>query len=249
VLQVARRLYMLSILETKRPDLTPMHLSLVANMLTPLVVFFESTSGGGGGNGGSGGDSSGGGDDRSVDRWNKGLSSEAAAARRKLCLLHLDFFQPNPMRLETFFTLMAICFGLILRLNYPQAVQLVQGPGFPDLETREVTDPDTAMTAFALHTMSMKALGPSLSPDKRKPLAWVPSDPFLGPLLRRRACSNCGLLPPDFMQCFQICSLCKDPAAGQFCCREPCFAAFWRGGHKNTCAGRGKGKKGKEAGK
>jgi hypothetical protein len=41
----------------------------------------------------------------------------------------------------------------------------------------------------------------------------------------------------------QVCSLCNDPAAGRFCSRDPYFAAFWRGGHKNTRAGRDKRKK------
>jgi hypothetical protein len=45
------------------------------------------------------------------------------------------------------------------------------------------------------------------------------------------------------LKSFQACSLCKDPAAGRFCCKDPCFAAFWKGGHKNECKGRDKGAK------
>jgi hypothetical protein len=48
---------------------------------------------------------------------------------------------------------------------------------------------------------------------------------------------------------FQVCSLCNDPSVGLFCCKEPCFATFWRGGHKRVCTGRDKlKKKGKEIG-
>jgi hypothetical protein len=74
---------------------------------------------------------------------------------------------------------------------------------------------------------------------------WVPLNPFLGALFRRYCCRTCRVLSaPDVK--LQVCSLCKDPAAGLFCCKEPCFAAFWRGGHKNECAGRDKMKKEKK---
>jgi hypothetical protein len=79
--------------------------------------------------------------------------------------------------------------------------------------------------------------------DGRRVVEWVPSDPFLGPLYRGRCCSTCGLLPGAGNKLFQVCSLCKDPKAGQFCCKDPCFAAFWKAGHKKECAGRDKLKK------
>jgi hypothetical protein len=67
----------------------------------------------------------------------------------------------------------------------------------------------------------------------------IATDPFLGPVYRRRACRTCQLLPRDVLApLFQVCSLCQDPAVGRFCCKEPCYAAFWRGGHKKDCAGR-----------
>jgi hypothetical protein len=67
------------------------------------------------------------------------------------------------------------------------------------------------------------------------------SDPFLGPIYRSRRCATCGVLPGRFTDPpFAFCSLCNDPAAGRFCSREPCFAAFWRGGHKKECKGKDK---------
>jgi hypothetical protein len=69
---------------------------------------------------------------------------------------------------------------------------------------------------------------------------FVKEDAYLGPLFRHRACRTCGLLPADPTQLYAFCSLCRDPAAGRFCCREPCFAKAWAAGHKSTCAGRKK---------
>jgi hypothetical protein len=74
----------------------------------------------------------------------------------------------------------------------------------------------------------------------------VSEDEFLAPLYYSRACKSCGLVPRDPAGAFLFCSLCRDPAAGRFCCKDPCFAAFWKGGHKHECAGRDKLKKRKD---
>jgi hypothetical protein len=83
--------------------------------------------------------------------------------------------------------------------------------------------------------------------DKVHVHPWVLSDPYLGPVYRQRCCFSCGLIPKMYCdKAFAYCALCRDPAAGRFCCKEPCFAAAWAAGHKKECAGRDKlRKKGK----
>jgi hypothetical protein len=91
--------------------------------------------------------------------------------------------------------------------------------------------------------------GETDSKGLRRVADWIPSDPFLGPIYRSRCCKNpaCGILPAKAHEQFLFCSLCKDPAAGRFCCKDPCFAAFWKGGHNRECAGRHKLKEAKKA--
>jgi hypothetical protein len=73
-------------------------------------------------------------------------------------------------------------------------------------------------------------------------------NPYVVALKRRCCCTTCGRLPP-LEKTFPHCALCRDPACGRFCSKRPCFEAFWRAGHRDTCAGRGKGKGDKKGGK
>jgi hypothetical protein len=56
-------------------------------------------------------------------------------------------------------------------------------------------------------------------------------------LYERVKCATCGRIPGDISAAFSYCSLCRDPAAGRFCCKDPCFRDFWTKGHRDTCAG------------
>jgi hypothetical protein len=68
--------------------------------------------------------------------------------------------------------------------------------------------------------------------------------PFASEIFAPLRCGTCQRIPSAAALAqgrrFQVCSLCEDPAVGRFCCRTPCFGAFWLGGHKGTCAGRHK---------
>jgi hypothetical protein len=76
---------------------------------------------------------------------------------------------------------------------------------------------------------------------KRRAKDWIPENPYVGPIYLKRSCRACGILPlHEDDKAFQVCSLCNDPAAGRFCSRDPCFVAFWKGGHKKECSGRDK---------
>jgi hypothetical protein len=70
----------------------------------------------------------------------------------------------------------------------------------------------------------------------------VKKDPVLFDLYTSRSCFTCGRLPSKPYLVFNFCSLCRDPAAGRFCCKDPCFKKAWKKGHKEVCAGRDKGK-------
>jgi hypothetical protein len=109
------------------------------------------------------------------------------------------------------------------------------------------TDPnyDAAASFHVLDlfcTGTEAASGGDNSGKRRVGVDMVLTDPFLAPLARRWCCRTCGLLG-SATKSFQACSLCLDPSVGRFCSKEPCFAAFWRGGHKRDCAGRDKMKK------
>jgi hypothetical protein len=93
-----------------------------------------------------------------------------------------------------------------------------------------------------LSLMYMYIGGLSAGREKVPVPPWIPDDPFFGPVYERRGpCRTCGLLPGHVIDPpYSFCSLCRDPSVGRFCSKEPCFAAFWRGGHKKECAGRHK---------
>jgi hypothetical protein len=76
----------------------------------------------------------------------------------------------------------------------------------------------------------------------------VEEEPLMMEVWRRRSCFTCGRLPDALEKEFNYCSLCRDPAAGRFCCKEPCFREAWKKGHKEVCAGRDKGKDKKKGG-
>jgi uncharacterized membrane protein YgcG len=220
--------------------LKPQHRALVVNMCVPLVIFLDESTSGGGSGGSGGGSSSGGGASRSSGGGKQSeLSPAAAASRRYLCtsLITECLRRENLLGTEMFIHL-CYAFGTMLGLSVGAAADLLMGAEEPSSERAKAP---AASALLHYHT--------STNPDgKRKVEDWVPLDPFLGPLYRRDCCVSCGLLPGHSSKQFQVCSLCKDPAAGQFCCKDPCFAAFWRGGHRDTCAGRDKLKKKKRKG-
>jgi uncharacterized membrane protein YgcG len=162
------------------------------------------------------------------------LSPEAAAARRALCIECLITYFSKFHHISG---TAALCF--LISLIGTALGKTMRETG--EFLFRDPLDLKEAPAVFSiLHGYTNTAGG-----EKCRPMDWVPSDPFLGPIYRSRCCTNpnCGLLPGDPYLQFQVCSLCKDPAVGHFCCKEPCFAAFWRAGHKDTCAGRDKHKK------
>jgi hypothetical protein len=77
----------------------------------------------------------------------------------------------------------------------------------------------------------------------------VQADRYFGALYANRKCATCGIIPKEFAKTYAFCSACGDPKAGRFCCKDPCFVAFWKGGHKNECAGRHKLKEAKKKAK
>jgi uncharacterized membrane protein YgcG len=220
------------------------HCALVVNMCVPMVTFLDASSSNNGSgsassSGGGGSRQSGGGASRSSGGGKQSeLSPAAPASRRYLCTsLIMDCLRRDQLPGKEMFIDLCYAFGTVLGLSMAAAVDLLA----------DASEPITRMKAPAANALLHRSA--SDAPDgKRKVEDWVPSDPFLAPLYHNECCSTCGLIPGDYSQQFQICSLCKDPAAGQFCCKEPCFAAFWRAGHKNTCAGRDKVKKRGEGG-
>jgi hypothetical protein len=162
------------------------------------------------------------------------LSPEAAGARRRICI---DFLIDNAKRDAgpSLYDL-ATSFGTVLGSSLLVGMRLFH----PDCTPAPGMEAAWSQPAEAhLLYRYCAVLG-----DKGRPQEWITSCPFLGPLSRRRLCRTCGLVPGAVTdKPFQACSLCLDPSVGRFCCKEPCFAAFWRGGHKRECAGRDKMKK------
>jgi hypothetical protein len=215
----------------------------VVNSLIPYLVLCSGSSGGGGGGGGGG--------DRGA-RAGRTLSPEAAASRRQLCLRTVyQLVDLAPYIAPEFTHKTLIVMGTALGLTFQEADKLMvyrgdtaaAGPGEPPKRAAALRDLPASVLLLSLFAKDVD------EGRKHKVMDFVHSDPFLGPLYRERCCSVCGLLPGDFVAELKVCALCKDPAAGQFCCKDPCFATFWKNGHKNTCrgrdkAGKGKGKKG-----
>jgi hypothetical protein len=192
--------------------------AVLDNVLVPWIFALEGSRGGGG-EGGEGG----------------GLSPEAAASRCKMCVMMLSSVVRGE---ET--TNSDILMGIVLCLGTMLDTPI--GEASDHFGLAVVASP-AINQAPAVMGLLLKYYADATTEGKAKPCDWVSSDPFLSILYRARSCSTCGLLPGEPHLQFQVCSLCKDPAVGHFCCKEPCFAAFWRAGHKNTCAGRDKQKK------
>jgi hypothetical protein len=195
--------------------------TLLYNVFIPWIIALEdanSSSGNGGG----------------------GLSPEAAANRRQMCILLLCSLVQQEVTNNTDILMgITLCLGTMLEETIGEAADrlgLVVGP------TSAINQAPAVIGLLLKHYTEPGTDG------KLKPDDWILRDPYMAPFYRARCCSVCGLLPAKPETQFQVCSLCKDPAAGQFCCKEPCFAAFWRGGHKNTCVGRDKMKKKGKAG-
>jgi hypothetical protein len=171
------------------------------------------------------------------------LPPESAAARRRCCLRTLRMVTRYDVDASEALFLTGACFGAIMRAGGESGTVREGARVFSpaDLQNGDYS----AALDMLFNNFSVRVEG-----DKRRPEEWVPSCPYLGPLWRRKSCATCGLLPGAVTaKPFQACSLCLDPAVGRFCCKEPCFAAFWRGGHKKECAGRDKLKKNKGEGK
>jgi hypothetical protein len=106
-----------------------------------------------------------------------------------------------------------------------------------------------AYVCAGLGTKPAARLLKTLEPVEVLPAVRSGALPFAAEVYASLRCGTCGRVPSitalqQNRRPFQLCSLCHDPAVGRFCCKEPCFAAFWRGGHKLVCAGRDKrGKK------
>jgi hypothetical protein len=189
-----------------------------------------------------------------------GATSEersAAAARRAACCGALRVWASTQLRIEPvrpstmrFKHVLSIIAGTVAGWTMGEAMDKVTSVGFTTrlLPARESQSAGLRRGLRApCNVVFLNDLASNPHPEnanKRVVEPWVPSNPFLGPKYWSRCCMSCGHLPEDvFDKPFQLCSLCKDPAVGRFCCKEPCFAAFWRGGHMNTCAGRDKMKK------
>jgi hypothetical protein len=165
-----------------------------------------------------------------------GVDLEAFAARRRCCLHVLTdvMFRP-PQDSDAFLLRMLAALGTAVGKTRRAAKEMIIG----------VTDPDTSqLPAAAVLLIAFFSYNLTTNPEgKRAAESWVPADPFLGPVYRKYSCRVCGFLPARSTLQFQVCSLCGDPAEGRFCSKTPCYAEYWRGGHKNTCAGRHKHKK------
>jgi hypothetical protein len=166
-----------------------------------------------------------------------GLTPQAAAARRHQCLSTISH------KLET----MRNARALDMLYNLGIAVGCVLGgtaaAGMKALSPGLVVSPNAPKLHEAADVTMLYTVADPVG-DKRRPFEGIPENAFLGPTCRQRACRTCGLLPGEMSVLFPFCSLCRDPAVGRFCSREPCFAAFWKGGHKRECTGRDKKKKG-----
>jgi hypothetical protein len=172
------------------------------------------------------------------------LSSEALAARRRLCtsvlLKSTSRFAQKPLSYIAFVKDMDAAFGAAMGKTLAEIFGEVLDPS--PLNVVPETDVPFEVTLF--YTCLAQGSG-TVDTEKGgciRAAEWILSDPYLGPVFRRRACkaSGCGLLPSSADKLFQACSLCKDASAGRFCSKEPCFAAFWKGGHKKECAGKKK---------
>jgi hypothetical protein len=209
----------------------PAAVAFIRNAFTPALVCLEAATGGAAG--------------AQPEAAGDSLTPEVASARRALCLTALDDTTRSPLVEQIWFSsfqhTIGILAGSVLGVSFKEGLQFLTSP-YLELHN----DPRYGFPA-ELH---MLYLFLDKEGDKRRAVESLYSDPYFGPIFRRRACRSCGLLPGDVTdKPFQACSLCLDPSVGRFCCKEPCFAEFWKGGHKKECAGRDKmKKKGKKGG-
>jgi hypothetical protein len=170
------------------------------------------------------------------------LPREVADARRRLTFTKLDarlhLALPQGSSTVDILEDLAMVFGTALNLSYGDALHLFA----PSLKPK-ADDGTKIVVEFPAEYLCVFEMTVPEGDKRRLRNEALLSDPFLGPLCRKFACGTCGLLPGKVHEQFLFCSLCRDPAAGRFCCKEPCFAAFWKGGHKKECAGRDKLKK------
>jgi hypothetical protein len=209
-------------------------LAFLVNMYVPLIIFLEGSSSGT--TSGGGGSSSSGG-----AKGDEDLSEEALARRRRLCLAHIvgHALAEQGAREKMYLLLLISSVGMAAGGTMGRGRELVTG------DEDDAIAPQVPAALTMLHSVySNPAPG-----GKRVVEDWVPSDPFLGPLFRSRCCSTCKMLPAGATTAYMFCSACKDPKAGRFCCKDPCFVAFWKAGHKKTCAGLDKLKEAKKGGK
>jgi hypothetical protein len=186
------------------------------------------------------------------------LSPTVVAARRRACLTYMarcpfvvdgmdDLSGDHYAVVMSKVMNISIAVGAMLDLSLRDAMRLMDAVDENSDAAAGGFSKDPYTPPAAVHMMQMSCEG--VGTDQLKPFAWVPTDPFLGPIWRKRCCLTCGLIPEDPAMFYKACSLCLDPSVGRFCCKDPCFAAFWKGGHKNECAGRDKQMKKKKESK
>jgi hypothetical protein len=178
------------------------------------------------------------------------LTPAAAATRRRFALEALLGVPRATANGIGFVKSLTSCFGTVLGCTLKDATSMLPFLSEQSVAHRLIAEDPLWERPCELSLLYTRAAERVRDSGRYLVLDYVSSDSFLGPLYRQLCCSQCGLLPDIWEgERFHACALCKDPAVGRFCCKEPCFAAFWRGGHKNECAGRDKGKKkGKEGG-
>jgi hypothetical protein len=190
-----------------------------------------------------------------AEREGEGLDAHVILQRRACGLFHM----PNALNaksarssLSSTIEHVTAMLGSALGWTQEQVFELVLPRGsrgrMPGMVAKNI------LRAPACHTILYSfALPTSAQADPSRGVALRESfsnDSYLAVVYNRLRCSHCGLVPPDpISKPFAYCALCRDPACGRFCSKRPCFEAFWRAGHRDTCAGRDKGKGDKKAGK
>jgi hypothetical protein len=75
------------------------------------------------------------------------------------------------------------------------------------------------------------------------PPGFLDTLPFAAEVYNSLRCVTCGKVPSAtaaiLNQRFSFCARCGDRRY-RFCSRHPCFAAFWKNGHKNECKAKNK---------
>jgi hypothetical protein len=208
--------------------------AFLRNAYIPAVILLEGSAAGGGGGGGEG-----------------ALGPGVALARRAQCVNFLYFGTAEvcDWPVEYLLCCVEMVVGCIVGGSRLEGARLV-GLLDPERDPPELRDPELRAIYDQSADLNLLYNFKTRQEGAKRALC-VPSvadDPFWKSVWSRRRCETCGLLPGSITTVFQACSLCLDPSVGRFCCKEPCFAAFWRGGHKNTCAGRDKMKRRKEGG-